>query len=238
MPLPGIKFAVLTCRITNNKDLTLYCVSQMNTLKTILSILFVLSILSLPEALSSQQSAALMLMDKSIPPAILPVPSQSAPPVSSHKNLSQFKNTLSVYLSTPHQPYSTIIKTAAARHKIDPALVKAVIMAESRYNHLAVSKKGAGGLMQLMPNTAKSLGVQDIFDPEDNITGGVRYLKKLLNRFDGDTKLALAAYNAGSRYVRHYGGIPPFRQTRTFIKNVLKYQQMYKTNALKGNEIV
>ncbi|RLC03813.1 MAG: lytic transglycosylase domain-containing protein [Deltaproteobacteria bacterium] len=210
----------------------------MNTLKTILSILFVLSILSLPEALSSQQSAALMLMDKSIPPAILPVPSQSAPPVSSHKNLSQFKNTLSVYLSTPHQPYSTIIKTAAARHKIDPALVKAVIMAESRYNHLAVSKKGAGGLMQLMPNTAKSLGVQDIFDPEDNITGGVRYLKKLLNRFDGDTKLALAAYNAGSRYVRHYGGIPPFRQTRTFIKNVLKYQQMYKTNALKGNEIV
>ncbi len=238
MPLPGIKFAVLTCRITNNKDLTLYCVSQMNTLKTILSILFVLSILSLPEALSSQQSAALMLMDKSIPPAILPVPSQSAPPVSSHKNLSQFKNTLSVYLSTPHQPYSTIIETAAARHKIDPALVKAVIMAESRYNHLAVSKKGAGGLMQLMPNTAKSLGVQDIFDPEDNITGGVRYLKKLLNRFDGDTKLALAAYNAGSRYVRHYGGIPPFRQTRTFIKNVLKYQQMYKTNALKGNEIV
>ena len=210
----------------------------MNTLKTILSILFVLSILSLPEALSSQQSAALMLMDKSLPPAILPVPSQSAPPVSSHKNLSQFKNTLSVYLSTPHQPYSTIIKTAAARHKIDPALVKAVIMAESRYNHLAVSKKGAGGLMQLMPNTAKSLGVQDIFDPEDNITGGVRYLKKLLNRFDGDTKLALAAYNAGSRYVRHYGGIPPFRQTRTFIKNVLKYQQMYKTNALKGNEIV
>ncbi|HHE74342.1 MAG TPA: lytic transglycosylase domain-containing protein [Desulfobacteraceae bacterium] len=210
----------------------------MNTLKTILSILFVLSILSLPEALSSQQSAALMLMDKSIPPAILPVPSQSAPPVSSHKNLSQFKNTLSVYLSTPHQPYSTIIKTAAARHKIDPALVKAVIMAESRYNHLAVSKKGAGGLMQLMPNTAKSLGVQDIFDPEDNITGGVRYLKKLLNRFDGDTKLALAAYNAGSRYVRHYGGIPPFRQTRTFIKNVLKYQQMYKTNALNSNEIV
>jgi len=218
---------------TNNN-----CVSHMNTLKTILSILFVLSILSLPEALSSQQSAALMLMDKSIPPAILPVPSQSAPPVSSHKNLSQFKNTLSVYLSTPHQPYSTIIKTAAARHKIDPALVKAVIMAESRYNHLAVSKKGAGGLMQLMPNTAKSLGVQDIFDPEDNITGGVRYLKKLLNRFDGDTKLALAAYNAGSRYVRHYGGIPPFRQTRTFIKNVLKYQQMYKTNALNSNEIV
>lgn len=210
----------------------------MNTLKTILSILFVFSILSLPEAISSQQSAVLMLMDKSIPPAILPIPSQSAPLVSSHKSLSQIENTPSVSPGTPHQLYSTIIETAAARHKIDPALVKAVIMAESRYNHLAVSKKGAGGLMQLMPNTAKELGVQDIFDPEDNITGGVRYLKKLLNRFDGDTKLALAAYNAGSRYVRHYGGIPPFLQTRTFIKNVLKYQQIYKTNALEDNEIV
>ena len=210
----------------------------MNTIKTILSILFVFSILSVPEAISSQQSAVLMLMDKSIPPAMLPIPSQIAYPVGQHKNLSETGNTVSVYLGTPHLLYSTIIETAAARHKIDPALVKAVIMAESRYNHRAVSKKGAGGLMQLMPHTAKALGVQDIFDPEDNITGGVRYLKKLLNRFDGDTKLALAAYNAGSRYVRHYNGIPPFLQTRTFIKNVLKYQKMYKANALQSNKIV
>ena len=92
--------------------------------------------------------------------------------------------------------------------------------------------------MQLMPRTAKSLGVQDIFDPEDNIIGGVRYLKKLLNRFKGDTRLALAAYNAGSRHVRHYNGIPPFLQTRTFIKNVLKYQQMYKTNVLQRSKLV
>jgi len=92
--------------------------------------------------------------------------------------------------------------------------------------------------MQLMPHTAKSLGVQDIFNPEDNINGGVRYLKKLLNRFEGDTRLALAAYNAGSRYVRHYGGIPPFLQTRTFVKKVLKYQQMYQTNTPEDDKLV
>ena len=210
----------------------------MNTLKTILTILFAFSILSIPKAISSQQSAILMLVDKSIPTALLPVPSKIAYPVGHNKSLSQIGSRVSVYLSAPHLLYNTIIETTAARHKIDPALVKAVIMAESRYNHRAVSKKGAGGLMQLMPRTAKSLGVQDIFDPEDNIMGGVRYLKKLLNRFGGDTRLALAAYNAGSRHVRHYNGIPPFLQTRTFIKNVLKYQQMYKTNVLQRSKLV
>ena len=210
----------------------------MNTLKNILAILFAFSILSVPEAISSQQSAVLILVDKSMPPAMLPIPSQIAQPVGRHKRLSQTGNTVSVYLSTPHLLYSTIIETAAVRYKIDPSLVKAVIMAESRYNHRAVSKKGAGGLMQLMPHTAKALGVVDIFDPEENITGGVRYLKKLLNRFEGDTRLALAAYNAGSRYVRHYNGIPPFLQTKTFIKNVLKYQQLYKADALESDKIV
>ena len=210
----------------------------MNTIKTILAILFVFSILSVPEAISSQQSASLMLMDTSIPPAMLPIPSRIAHPVGQNKILSQAGDTLSIYLGTPHLLYSRIIETAAARHKIDPALVKAVIMAESRYNHRAVSKKGAGGLMQLMPHTAKSLGVKDIFDPEENIAGGVRYLKKLLNRFEGNTRLALAAYNAGSRYVRHYNGIPPFLQTKTFIKNVLKYQQLYKADALESDKIV
>lgn len=179
-----------------------------------------------------------MRMDKSIPFAVLPIPSQIALPVGGHKSLSQIGNSVSVYLDTPHLLYNTIIEAAAERYKIDPALVKAVIMAESRYNHRAVSKKGAGGLMQLMPRTAKALGVKNVFDPEENITGGVRYLKKLLNRFDGNTRLALAAYNAGSRHVRHYGGVPPFLQTRTFIKKVLKYQQMYKTDPHEGSRIV
>jgi soluble lytic murein transglycosylase-like protein len=226
--------------IINNKNLKLFYngVQYMNTLKTILVILFAFSILSVPEAISSQQSAILMLVDPSIPSAMLSIPSRIAHTVGQNKNLSQTGKTVSVYLDTPHLLYSKIIETAAVQNEIDPALVKAVIMAESRYNPRAVSKKGAGGLMQLMPHTAKALGVQDIFDPEDNITGGVRYLKKLLNRFDGNTRLALAAYNAGSRHVRHYNGIPPFLQTRTFVKNVLKYQQMYKKNAPEANKVV
>ena len=211
----------------------------MNTLKCILAILFVFSILSVPEAISSQQSAVLIdNMDTSIAPATLPMPSQIAHSVGRHNSLSQIGNSVSIYLGTPHLLYGTIIDAAATRYKIDPALVKAIIMAESQYNHRAVSKKGAGGLMQLMPHTAKALGVRDIFNPEENINGGVRYLKKLLNRFEGDTRLALAAYNAGSRHVRHYGGIPPFLQTRTFIKKVLKYQKMYKSDTLASAEIV
>ena len=212
--------------------------SHMNIIKTILAILFVFSILSVPEAISSQQSTFMMLGNESMPPAMLPIPSQIAHPVGSHKNLSRIGDKVSVYTVAPHLLYGSIIETAALRHKIDPALVKAIIMAESRYNHRAVSKKGAGGLMQLMPHTAKALGIRDIFNPEENIDGGVRYLKRLLNRFDGDTRLALAAYNAGSRYVRHYGGIPPFLQTKAFIKKVLKYQQLYKASIPADPKIV
>lgn len=124
--------------------------------------------------------------------------------------------------------FHPIIVEVADRHEVDPALIKAIIMAESGYDPTAVSKRGAKGLMQLMPTTAQSLGVEDIFDPEHNIKAGVRYFKKLLNQFDGDVKLALAAYNAGSRKVRKYNGIPPFRATRIYIKKVFKYYELYK----------
>ena len=138
-----------------------------------------------------------------------------------------FGNVISVAIHR-HAPFEHIIKRAATTHQVDPDLIKAIIMAESRYNPKAVSKRGARGLMQLMPVTAKSLGVEDSFDPEDNINGGVMYFKKMLDRFDGDIELALAAYNAGSRYVRKYGGVPPFRQTKTYIKKVFKYHRRYK----------
>lgn len=124
--------------------------------------------------------------------------------------------------------YHPIIIQTASRHQIDPALIKAIIMAESGYNSKAISKKGAKGLMQLMPGTAQALGVEDIFDPHQNISGGVRYFKQLVDKFNGDVKLALAAYNAGSKNVRRYNGIPPFKVTQYYIKKVFKYQQIFK----------
>ena len=124
--------------------------------------------------------------------------------------------------------YNHIIQRAANRYGVDPALVRAIIMAESSYNPKAVSKKGAKGLMQLMPRTAKYLGVEDSFNPEHNIDAGVRYFKQLLDQFNGDVKLALAAYNAGSRRVRQYKGIPPFKDTRYYIRKVFEYHQRFK----------
>ena len=124
--------------------------------------------------------------------------------------------------------FNPIIIEVAGRYEMDPALIKAIIMAESGYNPKAVSKRGAKGLMQLMPITAKSLGVEDIFDPVHNINAGVVYFKKLLNQFEGDVKLALAAYNAGSKKVRKYKGIPPFKATRIYIRKVFKYYEQYK----------
>ena len=131
--------------------------------------------------------------------------------------------------------YHMFIIQTASHYQIDPALIKAIIMAESGYNTRAISKRGAKGLMQLMPVTAQSLGVEDIFNPHQNITGGVQYFKQMVNRFNGDVKLALAAYNAGSRNVRNYNGVPPFKATHSYIKKVFKYYQIYKNQM--GEEI-
>jgi len=125
--------------------------------------------------------------------------------------------------------YQRLIIDAAYRYKVEPAIIKAIIMAESGFNPKAVSKVGARGLMQLMPRTAKSLGVEDSFKPAHNIDAGVRYFKYLLDQFDGEMKLALAAYNAGSYNVRKYGGVPPFKETKFYIYKVLKYYEAYRT---------
>lgn len=126
-----------------------------------------------------------------------------------------------------------IIQRASFRYDIDPALVKAIIMAESEYNPNAISVKGAKGLMQLMPVTARVLGVDDVFNPEQNIHAGVRHFKFLLEQFEGDVKLALAAYNAGTRHVRRYNDIPPFKDTKRYLKQVFRYYEFYKEKGLR-----
>ncbi len=124
--------------------------------------------------------------------------------------------------------FDPIITKSAQKHGMDPALIKAVIKAESNFNHKAVSPKGAQGLMQLMPATASSLQVDDSFHPEKNIDGGVRYLRYLIRLFNGDLRLALAAYNAGEKAVMRYGGIPPYRETQDYVQRVLSYLNGYK----------
>ena len=125
--------------------------------------------------------------------------------------------------------YENIIRQAARRFQVDPLLIKAVIKAESDFDRKAVSHKGARGLMQLMPDTADAMKVRDPFDPEENIFGGTRYLSHLLERFKNNKKLALAAYNAGPEKVENYKGIPPYAETRTYVKRVLAHYEKLKT---------
>lgn len=123
--------------------------------------------------------------------------------------------------------FEDIINRSAARHGVDPALAKAVVKAESDFDSNAVSDAGAKGLMQLMPETAKLMRVRDVFDPEENVDAGVRYLKYLLKLFAQDVKLAVAAYNAGETAVLKYGTVPPYAETRNYVKKVIRYQRQY-----------
>lgn len=124
--------------------------------------------------------------------------------------------------------YESIISKYSQEYGVDRSLVKAVIQAESGYNPNAVSRKGARGLMQLMPKTAEHLKVADTFDPAQNIRGGVKYLRFLLDTCKGDETLALAAYNAGLSKVAQHNGVPPYAETRNYVEKVLSYKNSYK----------
>jgi soluble lytic murein transglycosylase-like protein len=124
--------------------------------------------------------------------------------------------------TTDPEGIRTLAREAAKRHGVDPALVLALISVESAFRKDAVSPKGAQGLMQLMPATAKELGVKDAFDPAQNLDGGARYLNSLLQQFKGDVRLALAAYNAGPNAVKRHKGVPPYRETRQHVEKVLE----------------
>lgn len=126
--------------------------------------------------------------------------------------------------------FEELIRGASNRYGVDTNLVRAVIKVESDFNSHARSHKGAQGLMQLMPETARLHNVNDVYDPQENIEGGVRHLKLLLDRFQGDLSLSLAAYNAGIKAVEKHGGIPPFTETRDYVRRVLNHYQRYRRN--------
>jgi soluble lytic murein transglycosylase-like protein len=130
-----------------------------------------------------------------------------------------------------HEAYDTLIDEAAAAYDMDPNLIHAVMQAESAFHPFAVSRAGAEGLMQLMPDLSDEMGVVDAFDPRENIMGGVRYLKRLLDYYEGDLELTLASYNAGPGNVERYGGVPPFPETLNYIKTIKEILRVRKRSA-------
>jgi soluble lytic murein transglycosylase-like protein len=129
--------------------------------------------------------------------------------------------------------YDSLIDECSRKYAVDSALIKAMIRAESGFDPFAISKKGARGLMQLMPETAKRLNVSNAFNPRENIEGGVRYFKYLLALFNDDVRLSLAAYNAGENLVLQTGSIPPYRETKDYVGKVLNFYQSYKPSSLR-----
>ena len=143
-------------------------------------------------------------------------------------------------LTTANKPdaYDDIINTACDRHGIDPSLVHALVKVESNFNPDALSRKGAMGLMQLMPQTALEMNVRNTFSPYENIDGGVKYLRYLIDRYEGNLSLALAAYNSGETAVKKWGTVPPYRETQNYVQRIMKlYQGGEKTSFIPRHTI-
>lgn len=148
------------------------------------------------------------------------------------RGAASFRATTPFKQSKKSAPFDASISEHARRQGVAEDLVRAVIQVESAFNPSAVSNKGAMGLMQLMPATAKDLGVTNPFDPDQNIRGGVTYLKQLLDRFDQKVELALAAYNAGMGNVEKYGAVPPFKETRNYVAKITQSAPPGPSNAM------
>jgi soluble lytic murein transglycosylase-like protein len=168
---------------------------------------------------------------KSVPSAKIGAARSAAAEVSSTEQVSSYVR------GKPftQQEIDAAIDLAASRHNVDPSLVRAVIKVESNFNPNAVSRKGAMGLMQLMPQTARQLNVANPFDPEQNVDAGVRHLKRLMESYGGDVKLSLAAYNAGAGAVARSAGIPHFGETRNYVKRIT---QLYYGGSVPGYRIL
>jgi soluble lytic murein transglycosylase-like protein len=149
-----------------------------------------------------------------------PPPASQAPTRAHRRSVVPLPRTAPAGAALPPERLDSVVRGAAERNKLDPALVRAVIGVESGGNPTAVSRKGALGLMQLIPSTAERFGVGDVFDPVQNVEGGARYLRSLLNRYNGDLEKTLAAYNAGESAVERSGGVPNYPETRAYVQRV------------------
>ncbi|WP_062231414.1 lytic transglycosylase domain-containing protein [Fictibacillus sp. FJAT-27399] len=177
---------------------------------------------SSPFAMILQQLSEAAGLDQPGGEPVIPVKTVSALPA-----VPNTKPSLQLTHPSGAKDIDSILERISAKYDVNPSLIRSVIQHESGFNPLSKSPAGAMGLMQLMPETAKALGVQNPYNPEDNIEGGVKYIKQMLDHYNGDEKLALAAYNAGPGNVAKYGGIPPFQETQNYVNKVMEsYQSM------------
>lgn len=149
----------------------------------------------------------------------------NVPSDSRYKKIEVESNRL--HASMSERELEPVIRRHSSRHKLHPALIRAVIKAESNFDPRAVSRAGAMGLMQLMPQTAVRMDVRDVYDPDENVGGGTKYLRQLLDRFHGNLPLALAAYNAGENIVDRYQSLPPIDETRRYVRKVLQFYRTF-----------
>ena len=170
------------------------------------------------------QQALLATAVVALPHLVKPDPLDSRTvPLPPRQPIARVTTTIESAVGVPAaHAYDALIREAATRYGVDATLVRSVMQAESAFDALAVSRKGAMGLMQLMPDVATQLDVADPLDPRQNVFGGVRYLRRLLDLYDGNVPLALASYNAGASNVSQYGGIPPFPETRNYVAEVTR----------------
>ncbi len=179
--------------------------------------------------------AAVVLMATSAPSILAEVPARpfvTAPETARHLHPQMDAGAHTARAMSREAVYGfeleRAVTRAATRHRLHPALLFAVMKAESSFNPLVVSRAGAVGLMQLVPETAMRHGVRNLYDTEENVAGGARHLRYLLDRFHGNIRLALAAYNAGERKVDRYRTIPPYKETRLYVRKVLGYYRDYR----------
>jgi soluble lytic murein transglycosylase-like protein len=176
----------------------------------------------LPERVVSRQIA--LFSDNWLPPVA--APAQPRKTDVFRTEMARINDAIRQEFFANAVPFGDLIHEKAQKYDVDPALVAAVVETESRFHPQARSAVGARGLMQLMPRTGAWLGAKNLYDPEQNVDAGVKYLKYLQDRFDGNLKNAIAAYNGGEGNVQRYGGVPPFRETRTYVKRVMsRYQE-------------
>ncbi|MGV3466743.1 MAG: lytic transglycosylase domain-containing protein [Heyndrickxia sp.] len=200
---------------------------NVNQLKTLIE-LQALQNLSSSSPLSSTDNNSSSLFQELLANALQSIADNTSTSTDSTTGLQSSSNylTSNPLLSTMNNNITApgdlgeIIKNAASKYDLPEQLIKSVIQQESSFNPEAVSSSGASGLMQLMPATAKSLGVTNVFDPTENIDAGSKYLRNMLDRFGGDIELALAAYNAGPSNVERYNGVPPFKETQNYVKRI------------------